>query len=145
MSSQPDIPQGQLDVIFYHGAYPLWKYLGELFDINIVDVCPKVTKEEPVLSTKFGKFAVRVVDLPHNEKLPPTHNNDVVFLVNSINVVFESLKAGIESDGEKILQPYSFALDRWHNLYLVDSDGNATHARGLSVLKVGDADVSEEP
>lgn len=142
MSTQPDIPEGQLDVIFYHGAYPLWKYLLELFEINIVDVCPRVAKEEPVLETKFGKLAVRIMPLPNEEKLEPTYNNDVIFLVNSINVVFESLKAGIESDGVKILAPYQFKLDKWHNLYLVDGDIPIASSC-LSVVKIGDVEAEE--
>ncbi|KAF1785853.1 hypothetical protein PC129_g14828 [Phytophthora cactorum] len=138
MAEQSDIPDGQLDV--YHGAYPLWKYLLELFDINIVDVCPRVSKDEPVLKTEFGNFAVRTVDLPSENKLPPTHNNDVIFLVNSINVVFESLKAGIESDGAKILQSYRFKLDKWHNLYLTTDDESEIplSSKALKVVKLED-------
>lgn len=138
MSTQPDIPEGQLDVIFYHGAYPLWKYLLELFEINIVDVCPRVAKEEPVLETEFGNLVARLVDLPDETKLAPTHNNDVIFFVNSINIVFESLKAGIESDGVKILQPYRFKLDKWHNLYLVSDDEYESSAgtKAIKVVKV---------
>lgn len=129
------IPEGQLDVIFYHGAYPLWKYLELLFNINIVDVCARVTKEEPVLKTDSGELVARVVDLPHTNLLTHMSNNDVIFLINSINVVFESLKAGVERDGVKILEQYKFLLDSDHNMYLIDADtGIPVTSKALAVI-----------
>ncbi len=121
MSEVPSIPDGQLDVIFYHGAYPLWVYLKDVLSIDIVDVCPRVAKDEPVLETELGRLVPRVVELPHDNELTHMFNNDVIFLINSINVVFESLKAGVERDGHKILEEYKFELDPSHNMYLVDT------------------------
>lgn len=122
MSESPNLPDGQLDVIFHYGAYPLWVYLQEVIGINIVDVCPRVAKEEPVLTTDLGKLVARVVELPHDNELTHMHNNDVIFFINSINVVFESLKAGTERDGVKILEGFKFKLDPSHNMYLVGTE-----------------------
>lgn len=118
----PDIPDAQLDIIFYHGAYPLWVYLQEVVGINIVDVCPRVTKTEPVLKTASGSLVVRMVDLPHSDELGSIYNNDVNFLLNAINVVFESLKAGVEKNGIKMMEPFKFSIDANHNIYLVGID-----------------------
>ena len=124
MSDQPNVPEEQLDIIFYHGAYPLWVYLQEVIGINIVDVCARVTKEEPILKTPNGKLVSRVIDLPHPKQLTPTFNNDVIFLLNSINVVFESLKAGVEKDGDKLLAQFKFKLDPDNNIFLVGAASN---------------------
>ncbi len=115
----PDIPDHQLDVIFYHGAYGLWLYLKEVFGINIVDVCPRVAKEEPILKAPAGKITVRIVDLPHTNELGSIYSNDVNFLINPVNVVFESLKAGVERDGVKLMEPFKFEIDANHNMYLI--------------------------
>lgn len=117
-----DIPADQLTWIFYHGGQPLWLYLQQTLDVDITDVCARIAKEEPILKTNFGDLIARVVKLPHECKLPPSHNNDVIFIVNSINTVFESLKEGIEKDGEKLLKKFKFALDKYNNMYLVNAD-----------------------
>jgi hypothetical protein len=114
-----DIPDHQLDVIFHYGAYPLWTYLQEVVGVNIVDVCPRVTKEVPVLKTTNGDLVVRMVDLPHTNELGSIYSNDINFLVNAINVVFESLKEGVERDGVKLMEPFKFSMDANYNLYLV--------------------------
>jgi len=114
-----DIPDHQLDVIFHYGAYPLWTYLQEVVGVNIVDVCPCVTKEVPVLKTTNGDLVVRMVDLPHTNELGSIYSNDINFLVNAINVVFESLKEGVERDGVKLMEPFKFSMDANYNLYLV--------------------------
>ena len=80
MSEQPQIPDGQLDIVFYHGAYPLWIYLKETLGVNIVDVCPRVAKDEPVLTTEHGDLVARVVDIPFVKTLDHMSNNDVIFL-----------------------------------------------------------------
>lgn len=72
------------------------------------------------MKTNLGDLVARVVKVPHECRLPPTHNNDVIFIVNSINTVFESLKEGVERDGIKILEQYKFQLDKYHNMYLID-------------------------
>lgn len=136
MSDHPNIPAEQLDVIFYHGAYPLWKYLQEVMGINIVDVCARVTKDEPILKTTNGQLVARVVDLPHSKELDHTFNNDVIFIVNSINVVFESLKAGIEKDGIRLLDKFKFKLDSNQNMYLVDTESNESIGeKAIAIIK----------
>lgn len=120
--SHPTIPDEQLDVIFHFGAYPLWKYIGEVIGVDIVEVCPRVTKEEPVLNTSSGNLVVRVVDTPHRNNIDPINNNDVIFLLNSVNVVFQSLQEGIELDERKILSPYKFELDSDQNMRLVETE-----------------------
>lgn len=135
MAESASIPDGHLDVIFYHGAYPLWIYLKESFGIDITDVCPRVSKEEPNLKTDHGNLVARVVDLDASTTLNSIHNNDLIFLLNSINVVFESLKAGIEKDGLKILQSFKFKLDSNHSMFLVGVDSDvAISNRVISVL-----------
>lgn len=117
-----DIPPDQLTWIFYHGGHPLWLYLQQTLAIDITDVCARIAKEEPVLKTNFGDLVARVVKVPHECKLSPPHNNDVIFIVNSINTVFESLKEGMEKNGEKILESFQFRLDKYHNMFLVNSE-----------------------
>lgn len=139
MSDQPNIPDGQLDVIFYHGAYPLWVYLHEIFGINIVDVCARVSKTEPILKVSNANLAVRVVELPSPKSVDHTFNNDVIFLLNSVNVVFESLKSGVEKDGVKLLNDFKFELDADNNMFLVRVEtGVPVCSRGLAVEKVED-------
>jgi hypothetical protein len=118
----PDIPDEQLTWIYYHGAHPLWLYLKTLLDIDITEVCPRVAKDEPILNAKNGDLVARVVELPHDQKLRPEFNNDVIFLVNSINTVFEILKNGVERDGQLILKNYKFKLDEYNNLYLTENE-----------------------
>ena len=120
MSDNQQVSEGQLDIIFYYGAHPLWQYLNELFKIDILEVCPRVSKDQPLLDTKYGKLKVDIVDLPFDKQLDHMSNNDVIFLLNSINTVFTSLSAGIEKDGVKILQSVKFGLDSNHNMRLID-------------------------
>ena len=135
--SHPNVSEEQLDVIFYHGAYPLWVYLQEVVGINIVDVCARVAKDEPILKTANGKLVSRVVDLPHPNQLTHMFNNDVIFLLNSINVVFESLKAGVEKDGVKLLAQFKFKLDHEHNIFLVDAESNEPISnRAITVIAI---------
>lgn len=134
-----ELPDQHLDIIFYHGAYPLWQYLLDVVGINIVEVCPRVAKEEPVLQTKFGKLVARVVDLPHEKEVDHMSNNDVIFLLNSVNVVFGSLSAGIEKDGCKILDNYKFELDKDHNMILVHKDTSIPlSSKAIGILKLDD-------
>ncbi len=134
------IPNDQLDVIFYHGAYPLWKYLQDVLEIDIVDVCARVTKKEPVLSTPNGdELVARVVSAP-TEKLDPTFNNDVIFLLNSINVVFHTLQLGVERDDEKLLKKYKFNLDQETNqIRLVHTEtGEALSEKRIAIIVKSD-------
>ncbi|ETI29913.1 hypothetical protein L914_14187, partial [Phytophthora nicotianae] len=107
--------------IFYHGAYPLWKYLKLVLDIDLVDVCAYVAKEEPVLhSKKVAKLAARITT-EDTEPLGRAFNDDVVFLLNSINTVFNALRCGVERDGEKVLATYKFDLDATTNHIRLDT------------------------
>lgn len=128
--------EDNLHWIFYHGAHSLWVYLQQVFDIDITDVCSSVAKDEPVLATKLGtKLVARVVSAPNEQKLPLKFNNNVIFIVNSINSVFEVLKEGVERDGEKILAKYEFKLDAFHNLYLFDSSTGSPVSEHLITAK----------
>lgn len=139
MSEKPSIPDGQLDVIFYHGAYPLWVYLQEVIGINIVDVCARVSKSEPLLEVSDSKLAARVVDLPNPKSLSPIFNNDVIFLLNSINVVFESLKSGVEKDGMKLLGDFKFKLDSDNNIFLVGVEsGEPISNRAIAIVEINE-------
>lgn len=137
--SQPSDSDKHLDVIFHHGAFPLWMYLDKLFSIDIVDVCSHVAKSEPVLVTCFGTLAARMVHASNTLMLPPPFNNDVIFLLNSINVVFESLKVGVERDGIKILEPFRFTKDVYNNIYLTSTEhGHPIGDIVLAVVKLDD-------
>lgn len=136
-ANEQQLSEGQLDIIFYHGAYPLWSYLKEIIGIDITEVCPRVAKEEPVLKTDNGELVARVVDLPFVKQVDHMSNNDVIFLLNSINVVFGSLSAGIEKDGEKILGSFKFKLDENHNMILVGAESDIpVSERAIAVLKL---------
>lgn len=126
-----------LDIIFYHGAHPLWSYLQAVLSVNITSVCARVAKDEPLLKTSEGDIAARVVTLPHTRTLDPVSNNDITFLLNSITTVFKSLRNGVERDGEKILQAYEFSLDDQSNLVLVDVETRQPVSdQGIAVMKV---------
>jgi hypothetical protein len=146
--NQQDVSDSHLDVIFHHGAFPLWMYLHKLFALDIVDVCSRVAKSEPVLVTCLGTLAARMVHASNTIMLPPPFNNDVIFLLNSINTVFESLKIGIERDGVKILEPFRFTKDVYNNIYLINIEGD--HPIGdiaIAVVRLDDetkpADIAE--
>ena len=122
---ESDISDSHLNVVYHFGAYPLWLLLKDLFDIDITEVCPRVSKEETIVKTESGDLVARVVDLPFEQHLDATYNNDVVFFINSVNVVFESLKIGVEKDGHGLLRAYKFVKDGNNNIYLVDMNSNA--------------------
>ena len=131
------IPEDQLAWIFYHGGHPLWLYLQETLGINITDVCSRIAKDEPVLKTNFGDLVARVVKLPHEYKLQPIYNNDVIFIINSINTVFESLKKGVERDGVQLLGKFKFQLDKYHNMYLINVDtGLPLDENAIAIIKL---------
>lgn len=112
----------QLDIIFYYGAYALWRFLDHVFNIDIRDVCQRVAKEEPVLRTEEGTYVMRVVDGAFDGKLnedQSKHGNHCTFLINCANVVFGSLKDGVSLKGEFILRDCQFQLDEQLNLELV--------------------------
>ena len=115
----------------------MWAYLKEVIGIDITDVCPRVAKEEPVLKTSNGDLVARMVPLSHKNELGPIFNNDVIFLVNSVNIVFNSLSAGVEKEGTKILQSFKFKLDGEHNLYLVGADTDLPLCdKAIAVVKI---------
>jgi len=125
--SAHEIPPEQLDVIFYHGAYPLWTYLRRVLDIDITDICTRVAKTEPVLTPRNGPAIVARTVSPAEATpaLESVYNNDVIFLLNSINVVFRTLQLGAERNDEKILMNYKFDLDIATNrISLVHADSN---------------------
>lgn len=127
----------QLDVINHYGSYPLWKYLLETFEINIVDVSDRVCKEEPVLKTESGDFVVRVVEREMTQVvLDTTDNNHKCFLLNAINTVFNILRPGLEKDGEKILMGYDFELDDQKNMFLVNNQRVPVSNKVLAVMKL---------
>lgn len=122
MDQAADIPEAHLGAIFQYGSHPLWLYLKHVFNIDIVDVCSRVTSAEPVLATDFGNIVARVVDVSYATKLPSTFNSDVMFLINSVNAVFDFLKSGVERDGIKLLEPFRFEKDEYNKIYLVRRD-----------------------
>ncbi len=127
MSNTADISDNQLRWIFYYGTRPLWKYLASVLNIDISEVCMYVTKEDVFLDSESVKLIPRVVTLPHsNELADEKHNNDVCFLINSINTVFESLKNLVQKDEEYILSKYKFKMDDDHNLFLIDAITDAS-------------------
>ncbi|KAF1783482.1 hypothetical protein GQ600_20130 [Phytophthora cactorum] len=116
-----DISPDKKAIILLYGTYPIWVYLKKFLNIDLVDVWGTVAKEEPILTTMHGtKIVARVVSEP-TDVLGPIFNNDVIFLLNSIYYVFDTLKRCVERDGEKILKNYKFKLDRsTDQLRLVD-------------------------
>lgn len=106
----------KLDIMFCHGAYSLWQFLQRVFDIDIREVCSRVTKELPVLTTDTGKLAVVVIDANSTYSIVSPvesveHKDDITFLLNCVNSVFNILKTVVMRNGERILQDYSFQLD----------------------------------
>lgn len=135
--TQSDIPEEHLQWIFHYGGHPLWVYLKKTLDIDILEVCPRITCEEPILKTDLGDLTIRVVDQSTNTNLSHMFNNDKTFLLNSVNTVFEFLKAGVEKDGEKILIDYKFKLDENHNMFLTNSETNGPmNPMTIAVFKI---------
>ncbi len=120
-----NIPEEHMKWIFHFGARPLWKYLKQVLNIDISEVCAYVTKIDKFIETEGYKLIPKIVSLPHNNEVSEERfNNDVCFLINSINTVMESLKMVVQKDDEFILRKYLFKMDEQHNMYLVDNESN---------------------
>lgn len=126
----------QLDIIFYHGAYSLWHFLTQKFNLDIRDVCARVAFDEPVLTTDTGKYTMRVVsdDYQSGLELNGVHDEHLTFMINCVNVVFNMLKEGVIRNGDHILRPYSFQLDSYKNLELILSDPDSDEPRAESLV-----------
>jgi hypothetical protein len=121
-SHAENVSEDTMKWVYYHGARPLWKYLAEMLDIDITEVCAYVAKEEPIIESEGKKLTMRTVSLPHgNEFVDPAFNNDITFFINCVNTVFETLKMVVQKDDQFILRPYMFSMDQDHNIYLMDS------------------------
>ncbi len=122
-SHAENVSEDTMKWVYYHGARPLWKYLAEMLDIDITEVCAYVAKKDPIIETDGKKLTMRTVSLPHNNEVEdPAFNNDINFFINSVNTVFETLKMVVQKDDEFILRPYIFSIDQDHNIYLVHAD-----------------------
>ncbi len=121
MTETENVSDDNMRWIYYYSARPLWKYISEVLNVDITDVCAFVSKEDAYIETDGTKLIPRVVQMPHlNELTSKVYNNDVCFLINGINTVFEALKVTVKKDDEFILKKYAFKLDSEHKLYLVD-------------------------
>lgn len=117
------IEELRYDILFYHGAYPLWKYLESALDIDIRSVCTRVTKEEPQLvRADSSPLAVRIMNDHEKTRLvsPLTHREDITFLLNSVHTVYNSIKNLAKVGTEYVLSYYSFQLTDKCCLELVD-------------------------
>jgi hypothetical protein len=84
MSDDSNVSDEHMKWIMYYGARPLWKYLAEVMNIDISEVCAFVTKEDVFIETDGHKLIARTVQLPHaNEVVSDVFNNDVCFLINA--------------------------------------------------------------
>jgi len=132
----------QLNIIFYHGAYSLWQFLSQKFNIDIRDVCARVAVDEPSLLTESGKYTLRVVpnDYQSGLSVDPAHTEHITFLFNCVNAVFNMLKEGIIRHGDHILRRYNFQLDLDQNLELVltECDSDSPYAESINdTIKLG--------
>lgn len=139
----------QLDIIFYHGAYPVWKYLIQKFSIDIREVCDRVAREEPVLNIHGKKLVLRTVQPGYKYELDESYNGDITFLLNCANVVFNTLKEGIIKHGNHILKPYVFQLDENNNMELkFDEDPAVDRSCAVQsfndVIKLAVVDITNE-
>ncbi len=138
----------QLAIIFYHGAYPVWKYLIAKFGFDLRDVCDKVAKEEPVVVVGAKKLALRTVPKSYKCEVGSEYDDDKTFLLNCANVVFNMMKEGIIRHGEHILKPYKFVLDQNQNITL-ELEGNPANnvpfAESINdTISLGIVEVFEE-
>ncbi len=130
--TEVDPAEAQLDVIFYYGAFPVWKFVERVFALDIREVCPRVAVDYPQLLTDQGCYRVELVGSDYCSSLftheqtdvasvgsGVDHQQHITFLLNCVNVVFNMLKEGIVRDGKHILGPYGFQLDARSNLELV--------------------------
>ncbi len=143
MSTHEEIPappsKTQLEIIHYHGAYPLWKFLLQKFGIDIREVCERIAKDEPFLPIDEKKLALRTVNHDYVCTLDSSYDQDKTFLLNCCNAVFNILKEGIVKNGEHILKPYSFSLDEHGNMSMISSDGSLESYNDSIKLGVVDA------
>ncbi|NTW21441.1 MAG: hypothetical protein HGA42_18490, partial [Nostocales cyanobacterium W4_Combined_metabat2_030] len=87
------------------------------------DVCPRVSKEDVPLESEGVKLIAKIVQLPHsNELVDEKYNNDICFLINSVNVVFMSLKNAVHKDDDFMLRDLQFKIDLDKNIFLVKSE-----------------------
>jgi hypothetical protein len=139
---QPTREEIQYDMSFYHGSYPLWKFLDESFDIDIRSVCTRVAKEEPMLKCESGLLAVRVITDNQRRRLvsPLTHpesRQDVTFLLNCVYTVYNALRPIAKLNGELALSQYGFQLTDDCCLELIDLDtGERACELTLGVVQV---------
>ena len=112
----------QLEFIFHYGSYVLWKVLKQKFNIDLIDVYPKIPIEEPFITKDNVKLTMRIVDKNHTNDLNKKFIPDINFFVNAVNTVYNTLKIGLEHKGENILEFYTFKLDEEYKLYLDEND-----------------------
>lgn len=139
----------QLDIIFYHGAYPVWKFLIQKFSLDIRDVCDRVARDEPVLNIHGKKLVLRTVSPDYKYNLDEQYNGDITFLLNCANVVFNVLKEGVIKHGNHIIKPYTFTLDEHNNMELkLDTNPAVDHTHATpcydEYIKLGVVDITEE-
>lgn len=131
-TKENEIPiEKQLELIFSFGGYPLWQYLQEVLNLEDIGTHDVI---EPLLITTNGKLAARNTDAP--VKLSNSYNNDVIFIINAINTVFESVKIEYEQGGVKILEMYKFKIGSENELFLVDADENRLSDKSIAVIMV---------
>lgn len=125
-----DAAQVQLDLIFYYGAYPLWRFLDHVFDLDIREVCQRVALTKPILKTQEGSYRICAVDDDYDGQLYNNvglHGDHCTFLLNCVNVVFNSLKNDtvklrFKESNDAPLDNCVFQLDDKLNMELICGD-----------------------
>ena len=121
-TTNDEVQKKQLEFIFHYGSYILWKYLLKKFNIDLSDVYAKIPSEEPFIMKDNIKFTMRIVQHDFKSNIDKKYYSDISFFVNAVNTVFNTFKAGLESNGKQILADYTFQLDNNFNLYLDSAD-----------------------
>lgn len=129
-----------IELIFFYGAYALQDLIKEIYGIDIIEVCPKISEKEPLLiSRRTGKsLAIRKQKLPYKNTLTTEDAMDQAFLLNCTNDVFKTIQLGMNDiNGALVFDSVYFKLDEEKNMILTYKESDTPLSDFcLSVVKV---------
>lgn len=139
-----NLSQETIELIFFYGAYALQDLIKEIYGIDIIEVCPKISDKEPLLiSRRTGKkLALRKTKLPHKNEMDMQDAMDQQFLLNCVNDVFKTIQLGMNDiNGAMVFDSVYFKLDEEKNMVLTFKESNTPVSDyGLSVVECKIAD-----
>lgn len=116
-----------IELIFFYGAYSLQDLIKEIYGIDIIEVCPKISDKEPLLiSRRTGKsLTLRKHKLPQKNILSTEDAMDQAFLLNCVNDVFKTIQLGMNDiNGALVFENVYFKLDAEKNMILTHKNSD---------------------